>query len=162
MRDYQKYATTVALFATVLYAALLVAAFGLISLAGNLDVIADRSVGPLVGPSMAGATVILVFVMLLVLGVNTPPDKQRVAVGFAVVTGIAAYGLFVLVGAILIAVGAADPVGALIFGAGMLASPFALMVGGLAFVVALVYSILLASHYGENGRPLWPWERRGE
>ena len=54
MRDYQKYATIVAVFATVLYAALLVAAFGMISLATNLDVIADRSAGPLVGPTMAG------------------------------------------------------------------------------------------------------------
>ena len=50
----------------------------------------------------------------------------------------------------------------ILFAGGMLASPFALTVGALAFLIALVYSILLASHFGEHGRPLWPWERRGE
>jgi hypothetical protein len=162
MRDYQKYATVVAVFATVLYAALLVAAFGMVSLITNLDVIADRSVGTLVGPSMTAAAVLLVLIMLITLGVNTPPDKQRVVVGFAVATGIAAYGLFIVAGAILVAAGNGDPLAVILFAGSMLASPFALVVGVLAFVVALVYSILLASHYGENGRPLWPWERRGE
>ena len=162
MRDYQKYATIVAVFATVLYAALVVAAFGMISLATNLDVIADRSAGPLVGPTMAGVATVIVFIMLLILGVNTPPDKQRVVVGFAVATGIAAYGLFIATGAILVAAGNGEPFGVILFAGGMLASPFALTVGALAFLIALVYSILLASHYGEHGRPLWPWERRGE
>jgi len=162
MRDYQKYATIVAVFATVLYAALLVAAFGLISLATNLDVIADRSAGPLVGPTMAAVSVLLVLLMLVLLGVNTPPDKQRVVVGFAVATGIAAYGLFIATGAILVAAGNGDPFGVILFAGSMLASPFSLSVGALAFIVALSYSILLASHYGEHGRPLWPWERRGE
>ena len=162
MRDYQKYATIVAVFATVLYAAVVVAAFGMISLITNLDVIADRSAGLLVGPTMAAAAIVLVFVMLLLLGVKTPPDKQRVVVGFAVATGIAAYGLFIVTGAILVAAGNGDPFAVLIFSASMLASPFAISVGVLAFIVALTYSILLASHYGEHGRPLWPWERRGE
>lgn len=162
MRDYQKYATIVAVFATVLYAALLVAAFGMISLVTNLDVIADRSAGPLVGPTMAGVATVILLIMLLILGVNTPPDKQRVVVGFAVATGIAAYGLFIATGAILVAAGNGDPFAVLLFAGSMLASPFALAVGVLAFVVALTYSILLASHYGEHGRPLWPWERRGE
>ena len=161
MRDYQKYATIVAVFATVLYAALLVAAFGLISLATNLEVIADRSAGPLVGPTMTAVAVLLVLIMLITLGVN-PPDKQRVVVGFAIATGIAAYGLYIAAGAILVAAGNGDPFAVLLFAGSMLASPFALTVGLLAFIVALVYSILLASHYGEHGRPLWPWERRGE
>jgi len=162
MRDYQRYATIVAVFATVLYAALVVAAFGLISLATNLDVISDRSAGPLVGPTMTGAAVLLVLIMLITLGVTTPPDKQRVVVGFAVATGIAAYGLFIATGAVLVAAGNGDPFAVLLFSAGMLGSPFALATGVLAFIVALSYSILLASHYGEHGRPLWPWERRGE
>jgi hypothetical protein len=162
MRDYQKYAVTVAVFATVLFVALVVAAFGMISLITNQDVIADPSAGPLVGPTMAAVATGLVFLMLVLLGVNTPPDKQRVVVGFAVATGVAAYGLFIVTGAILVAAGNGEPFGVLVFGASMLASPFALTVGILAFLVALSYSILLASHYGEHGRPLWPWERRGE
>lgn len=162
MRDYQKYATTVAVFATVLFAALVVAAFGMVSLVTNVDVIADRSVGPLVGPIMTAAVVLLVLVMLLILGVNTPPEKQRVAVGFALATGAAAFLLYILVGAILVTVGNRDAVAGVLFGSSLLGSPFAFTVGVLAFLVTLTYSILLASHYGENGRPLWPWERRGE
>lgn len=162
MRDYQRYAIIVAVFTTVLYAALVVAAFGLISLVTNRDVIADPSAGPLVGPTMSAAATGLVLLLLVVLGIRTPPDKQRVVVGFAVSTGIAAYGLFIVTGAILVAAGNGDLFAALVFGGSMLASPFALAVGALAFVVALSYSILLASRFGEHGRPLWPWERRGE
>ena len=162
MRDYQKYATIVAVFATVLFAALLVAAFGMISLVTNLDVIADRSVGPLVGPTMTVAVVLLVLVMLLVLGVNTPPEKQRVAVGFALATGAGAFVLYLLTGAFLVTVGSGDAVAGVLFAGALLGNPFAITVGVLAFVVTLTYSILLASHYGEHGRPLWPWERRGE
>jgi uncharacterized membrane protein (DUF485 family) len=162
MRDYQKYATTVAVFATVLFAALLVAAFGMVSLVTNTDVIGDRSVGPLVGPAMAGAVVLLVLVLLLILGVNTPPEKQRVAVGFALAAGVGAFLLYIVAGAILVAAGTGDLVAATLFGGAVLGSPFAVTVGVLAFLVILVYSIMLASHWGENGRPLWPWERRGD
>ena len=162
MRDYQKYATIVAVFATVLFAALLVAAFGMVSLVTNQDVIADRSVGPLVGPTMTVAVVLLVLVMLLVLGVNTPPEKQRVAVGFALATGAGAFVLYLLTGAFLVTVGGGDAVAGVLFAGALLGNPFAITVGVLAFVVTLTYSILLASHYGEHGRPLWPWERRGE
>jgi hypothetical protein len=162
MRDYQKYATIVAVFATVLFAALVVAAFGMVSLATNLDVISDRSVGPLVGPTMTASVVLLVLVMLLILGVNSPPEKQRVAVGFALATGVAAFLLYIVVGAVLVSVGSRDAVAGVLFGGSLLGSPFALTAGILAFLVTLTYSILLASHYGEHGRPLWPWERRGE
>jgi uncharacterized membrane protein (DUF485 family) len=162
MRDHQKYASIVAVFATVLFAALLVAAFGMVSLVTDLDVIADRSVGTLVGPTMSAAVVLFVFVMMLVLGVNTPPEKQHVAVGFALATGAGGFVLYILTGAVLVTAGSGDLVGALLFGGTMLGTPFAVTAGALAFVVTLVYSILLASHYGENGRPLWPWERRGE
>ncbi|MBX0301784.1 hypothetical protein K2F54_17610 [Cryobacterium sp. 1639] len=162
MRDYQKYATIVAVFATVLFAALLVAAFGMVSLVTNLDVIADREVGTLVGPTMSAAVVLLVFVMMLLLGVNTPPEKQRVAVGWSLATGAGAFVLYVVTGVVLVGASDGDAVGAMLFGGAMVVNPFALTAGILAFVVTLVYSILLASHYGENGRPLWPWERRGE
>jgi len=162
MRDYQRYATIVAVFATVLFAALLVATFGMVSLATDLDVIADRSVGTLVGPTMSAAVVLFVFVMMLILGVNTPPEKQRVAVGFALATGAGAFVLYVLTGAVLVIGGTGDAVAGLLFGGAMLGTPFAFTAGVLAFLVTVVYSILLASHYGENGRPLWPWERRGE
>jgi hypothetical protein len=41
----------------------------------------------------------------------------------------------------------------------VLRGPFAATTGILAFVVALLYSLVLASRLNEYGRPLWPWER---
>ena len=66
MRDDRAYAAVVAVFATFLYLALVVAAFGLISLATDTEVISDPSAGPLVGPVMTGAAVLTLFAFLLV------------------------------------------------------------------------------------------------
>ena len=162
MRDYQKYAAIVAAFATVLYFALIVAAFGLISLATNLEVVNEPDAGPLVGPSMVGAAVLLVFIVMVTHGVKAPPERQRVAVGFAVATGIAALGVFIAVGALLYWIGDGQPLHAITFAESTLLGPFALATGVLAFIVALCYSLILASRVGEHGRPLWPWERRNE
>ncbi len=162
MRDHQKYAVTLAVFSAVLYAALLVAAFGLISLATNLEVIGEAGAGPLVGPSMAAAAVILVAVLQLILGVGTPPERQRVALGLAFASGIAAYGIFIATGALLVAAGDGRPFHVLTFTATMLASPFALATGILAVIMTLAFSWLIASRFGEHGRPLWPWEHRGD
>jgi hypothetical protein len=159
MRDYQKYAMIVAVFAAVLYAAVIVAAFGMISLLTNLEVIGVPDAGPLVGPSMAAAAVVLVFILMLVLGLRTRPNRQRVAVGYALGTGLAAVGAFIIVGAILYPLGSGRPFDAVTFAASALASPFAAATGILGFVVTLLYSVILASRVGEHGRPLWPWER---
>jgi hypothetical protein len=162
MRDFQKYAAILALFSTVLYLALVVAALGLISLGADLEVIPQKDAGPLVGPSMTGAAVLLVFIMLLILGINTPPERQRVAISFSFLTGVAAYGIFIAVGAVLYAIGSKQAFDVITFSGSMLLSPFAFATGALAFIVTLVYSVILASHMGERGRPLWPWERRNE
>ncbi len=162
MRDYQKYAAVVAVFAAVLYGALVVAAFGMISLATNLDVISQTDAGPLVGPSMAAAAVGLVFVLMLTLGLRDRPNRQRVAVGYSLGTGAAAFAVFIVVGAILYPLTSGQAFDAFTFTETTLARPFAGVTGVLAFVVTLLYSIVLASRVGEHGRPLWPWERRDD
>ncbi len=162
MRNYQKYAATVAVFAAVLYAALIVAAFGMLSLLTNLDVIADPDVGPLVGPVMTVAAVLIVFSLMLYLGLRTPPEQQHIVAGYAVGAGFAAVAAFIVTGAVLHAASRAVLFAALTFSADTLRAPFVWTVGILAFVVTLLYSWVLASHFTERGRPLWPWERRGE
>lgn len=158
MRDYQKYATVVAVFAAVVLAALLVAAFGMISLLTDTDVISDPDAGPLVGPIMTAAAVVLVFTLMLLLGLRTRPENQRVAVGYSLGTGIAALGVFVLVGAVLYALGAGLPGDSVGFAASVLLGPFAVTTGILSFIVTLLYSLVLASRMPERGRPKWPWE----
>jgi hypothetical protein len=162
MRDYQKYAAIVAVFAAVLYAALIVAAFGLISLVTNLDVISAPDAGPLLGPSMAAAAALVVFVLMLLLGLRTRPENQRIAVGDSLGTGFAAFASFVLVGAILFALNSGPPADGIAFAGSLILGPFAATVGILGFIVTLLYSMVLASRMPERGRPLWPWERRDD
>ena len=159
MREYQKYATVVAVFAAVLLAALLVASFGMISLLTDTDVISDPDAGPLVGPIMTAAAVVLVFTLMLLLGLRTRPENQRVAVGYSLGTGFAALGIFVLVGAVLYALGAGLPGDSVGFAASVLLGPFAVTTGILSFIVTLLYSLVLASRMPERGRPKWPWEQ---
>jgi hypothetical protein len=162
MRDYQKYATTVAVFAAVLYAALLVASFGMISLFTDLEVINDPDVGSLVGPVMTVAAVLLVFTTMLFLGVRTPPEQQRIVIGYAIGSGFAAIAAFVVTGALLHTGEEGVLFNLLSLPADVLRGPFAWTVGILAFIVTVAYSWLLAARFTERGRPLWPWERRGE
>jgi len=162
MREYQKYATIVAVFAAVLYAALLVASFGMISLVTNLEVISDPDAGSLVGVVMSGITVLVVFLMMLLLGVRTPPERQRIVIGYAIGTGFAALGSFLLTGALLHGRGEGVLANLLSFPGELLLAPFSWTVGILAFIITVVYSWLLAARFTERGRPLWPWERRGE
>ncbi|TFD15313.1 hypothetical protein E3T26_07385 [Cryobacterium sp. TMT1-21] len=162
MRDYQKYATIVAVFAAVLYAALVVAAFGMISLLTNRDVIIDPNAGLLVGPSMTAAASLVVFLLMLLLGLRSRPENQRIAVGYALGTGFAAFAAFVLVGTILFALNAGLPADSIAFAGSVLLGPFAATAGIIGFIVTLVYSMVLASRMPERGRPLWPWERRDD
>jgi hypothetical protein len=162
MRDYQKYATIVAVFAAVLYAALLVASFGMISLVTNLEVISDPDAGSLVGLVMSGVAVLVVFLMMLLLGVRTPPERQRIVVGYAIGTGFAALAAFLLTGVLLYGRGEGVLANLLSFPGELLLAPFSWTVGILAFIITVVYSWLLAARFTERGRPLWPWERRGE
>ena len=162
MRDYQRYAIIVAIFATMLYVAVVVAAFGMISLFTNTDVITEADAGPLVGPFMVGAATVVVLLFMVVIGIRTSPERQRVAVVAALIAGVVAFVAFVATGGIVYGVGLGEAVDIVLFAGARLGSPFTWAVGILAFVVTLLYSIVLASRVGENGRPLWPWERRGE
>jgi hypothetical protein len=162
MRDYQKYATIVAVFATVLYLAAVVASFGLISLATDQEVISEPGAGPLVGPSMTGAAVALAFLMMLLVGIRTPPERQRIAPGYALATGLAALGMFIVTGGLLAVVADGQPFHLISFAADLLLRPFAWAVGALGFIVTVAYTWILALRFTERGRPLWPWERRGE
>ena len=99
MRDERAYATVVACFAAGLYLALLVAGFGLISLATNTEVIADSRAGPLIGPAMTGAAVALLLILLILFGRRAAGERQRVAPGLAFGAAAACYLVFAAAGA---------------------------------------------------------------
>ncbi|WP_308467473.1 DUF6121 family protein [Rathayibacter soli] len=162
MHNFRRYAATVAAFATMFYGALVVAAFGMISLLLDRDVITDPSAGPLVGPVMTVVAVGIVLAVLLNIGLRVREDRQRIALGAALLTGLASYFFFGVAGALLIGIGSGDPIAFLTFLALQLVSPFAIAAGVLAFVVTILYMLILASKVGDKGRPRWPWERYDE
>ncbi len=159
MREDRNYATVVAFFAAFLYLAILVAAFGLISLYWNIEVIDVADAGPLVGPVMVGCATIAVLVSLIVRGRSVPADEQRIAPLTALLVGVIAYVVFVLSGGIAYAVGGGEPLGFLTFSFHMFASWFSLSTGIAAAVVAFVYQLVLVGRFQQKGRPRWPWER---
>jgi hypothetical protein len=159
MRDDRAYAVVVAAFATFLYLALVVAAFGLISLATNTEVIADPTVGTLVGPIMTGAATLTVFAFLISIGTRAPADQQRIMPLIALAVGFAAYFVFAAAGGIAGAVGApSQPLHYFLFFFAQLGSWYSFTVGVAALFVALLYQLVLVGRFRQRGRPRWPWE----
>lgn len=159
MRD-RSYAVVMAAFATVFYCAMLFAAFGLIAALFNRDVVAGG--GPLVGPTMFTVASVLTFGFLATIGVAIPAQRQRVAPGAAVAVAFVAYFAFIVTGGILTASGDEQPLHFTGFVLSMLGSPFAIVVGVLAFVVTLLYQLVLAGRFRDRAEPRWPWERHDD
>lgn len=161
--DDRAYVSVVALFAAVLYLALIVAVFGLIALGANIDVIADPRIGPLVGPVMVGACVITLLILLVWTAVQEPPRRHPVSPVVAVGVGLACFLVYIVAGVVSGAVG--DPRDALLyvlFGLEQIGSVFSLSIGVLACVVTLLFQAVLAGRFRDRGRPRWPWEKDSE
>ena len=206
-----RYPIVLAVFAAITFFALVVCAFGFISLFTNLEVIDEPDAGPLVGPSMVAFALATVLISLLrraatlrarptpgaqpsstpgapsfdaqrssfpapdagsfdaspsapsnpSTAVPLPPasDPSRVPVGWAVLTGLATYLVYALSGAVLYAATTGSILAGVIFARDTFLGPFALAVAVAAFVVALVFAILVIVGGEHPRRPLWPWER---
>ncbi|WP_158865647.1 DUF6121 family protein [Leifsonia sp. AG29] len=160
MREERKYATIVACFAAGLYLALIVAAFGILSLLTETDPVSDSTVGPLVGPFMVGGAVLTLLIFLIALGTRVPADKQRVSPGAALATGIACYLVYIAAGGITGAAGdPQNPFHYFLFAVSQLGSWYAITAGILAALVVLLYQLVLVGRFRQRGRPRWPWER---
>jgi DMSO/TMAO reductase YedYZ heme-binding membrane subunit len=133
-----------------------IAVFGVLSLLTGRPVIAGA--GELVGPAAVTAATLLLCGCLLLRALRVPESRQRVAPLTALAIGVAAYAVYAVfaAGADLMSV---DPLDALAFLGTQLIGPFALAVGIVAFVIALLYMLVLASRLEQRGRPLWPWEK---
>jgi len=158
MQGFRKYAATVAVFASGLYLALVIAVFGMISLLADIEVIADPRAGALTGPVATAAATLVVIGCLLLIALRIPESRQRISALAALGIGVGAYLAWALFAAIAFLFTSGDPVGALIFFGTLLTGPFAVASGIIAFVVALLYMLVLASRVADKGRPRWPWE----
>ncbi|WP_022889718.1 DUF6121 family protein [Agromyces italicus] len=148
-------AWVVASFATALDLALVVCAFGFVSLLLDLDIVGDPSVGLFVGPAAVGASVIVFFIALGVL-LRRP---QRMA-GTVLVAAVASWLAFVAVAAIGHLLGSSSAVFAslrfaFVLGAGW----FGLLVPACAALTASLAVLVARGRQGGMERPRWPWER---
>jgi Family of unknown function (DUF6121) len=162
MREERRYAAVVAAFATILYLACVVAAFGLISLYTNRDVIVEADAGPLIGPVMTAVATVALFGGLLWVGLRVPAERQRLSPLAALGVGAVCYLLFVFVGSVLYSFGSHVESPFLAFWFSNAASAFSLTTGIVAFVVVLAYQLVLIGRFRQRGRPLWPWEHKDD
>lgn len=174
-----RYAITFAAFAVVLFLVLAITVSGFISLLADREVLTEKDAGPLIGPVMFAVATSALFLQLITLAgartgtkpgarPATKPSARPGAITSPVLGAFAAaavtYLLFLLSGATLYTLGKGQPLlGVLFFGSNALA-PFALSVAVIAFVIALVYLLMLAYRDTAGGirTPRWWWENRDE
>jgi hypothetical protein len=147
----------VAGFATALYLALVVCAYGFVSLLTDVEVIADPDAGLLVGPAIVGASVAA---LLLHLGrsLADPSRTARISLLAAVWTWCAA----VVVAVVGYAIATGTVLAALLFGLGFGIGWFGLLIPALAAFVAWLAALVARAQEAGADRPRWPWERRDE
>lgn len=157
-------------FAGVLYFALVVCAFGFVSLLTDTDVVTQADAGPLVGPFATVSAVVTV--LLYLLGIarrfereqrialeSRSGDPVRLPLGRAVLIGFITFIVYVLAGALAYSVATAQLFTIVMFAAGSAMSWYAVSVGVLAAGITALYMLVLASGGEHPARPLWPWER---
>lgn len=149
------YGIALAAFAAFLYLALVVCAFGVLSLLLDQDVVPERDAGPLLGPVSVGVCVVAVLVSMITLAARPVVDR---VVGPSLVTGVVAYLLFLLVGGAIYALGRQEPGEILGYAIDHGATVFAIAVGVLAAAVQIVFLLLLARRDAGGGTPHWGWE----
>jgi hypothetical protein len=150
-------AWTVAGFAAALQLALIVAAFGLVSLFADVEPISDPAAGRLVGPITVGVSV---FALLLLLGgALTRGIRPWSAAGLALVVTWAAG---VVGAAIAYAVSTGTLLAAAIFAASFMTFGFGVIIPITGALVALLAAVTVRAERGGVDRPRWPWERDDE
>jgi hypothetical protein len=112
--------------ATVFYGALVIAAFGFLSLFLGRDVIAEPDAGTLLGPTMVAGAAAVTFTALLRV------DGRRAPWGLALAAMASTFIVMVVVGAVLYAWGRGELVWLVIYAARQSISPFVLVAAVLA------------------------------
>lgn len=145
-------------FATILYLALVVCAFGFISLLTDTEVIARDDAGVALGPAMAAAAVAVVLAALVVRVPKMDFTHRRSAPAFSVVAGVFAGVAYGVVGAIGYGVSS----GSLLAGVPFLGETaigwYGIAVTVLAALVAWLDTVVVAARFDDRGRPRWFWE----
>ncbi|KRC60807.1 hypothetical protein ASE14_07495 [Agromyces sp. Root81] len=157
--DPRRTAWIVAALAAALDFALVVCAFGFVSLLTGVEVIVDPEAGLFVAPAAIGASVIAV---LLTLAVTLRrPDRIWPSVILSAVWAWIALVVVSVIGYAL-ASEASSLLAALLFGLGFGIGWFGLLVPALAAVTAAFAVLVARGRDSGMERPRWPWERDEE
>ena len=150
-------AWVVAAFAAALDLALVVCAYGFVSLLTDVDVITDPAAGLLVGPAAIGASVAAV--LLTLAHTLRRPDRQWPSVAYPALWSWLAAVAVATVGYAL-ATGLVTP--AVFFGVGFGIGWFGPLIPALAAVVGSLAALVARGRSVGMERPRWPWERDDE
>ncbi|MET1052103.1 MAG: DUF6121 family protein [Mycetocola sp.] len=164
------YPYTLVVFAGVAYFALVVCAFGFLSLLTNTDVVSQPDAGPLVGPAATGSAVLTLLLFLIDVARRYERDLRaavaasslrpvRLPLGRSILIGAVSFAAYVIVGSVLYAMTTEQLFSAVLFAADASLSGYGLAAGVLAAVVSALYMVVLATGGEHPARPLWPWER---
>lgn len=148
-------ATVIAVFAVVLHLAVVVCAFGFVSLLADVDVVSRAGTGALVGTAMLAATVVATGIALVRDARSTAGATRRRS--WPLVVGVVSLLAYVLSGAVLVLVEEGSVFAGASFASSTLASAFPYIAGVLAAVVAVAYAAVADARPGDV--PRWPWER---
>lgn len=157
--DPRRTAWIVAAFAAALDLALVVCAFGFVSLLGDVEVIADPGAGRFVAPAAVGASVAAV--LLTLARTLRRPDRLLPSVMYAALWSWCAAVVVALVGYALAST-ANTVMAALLFGLGFGVGWFGLLIPAIAAVTASFAVVVARGRDAGMERPRWPWERRDE
>jgi hypothetical protein len=159
MREYRKYAITLATFSVVLYVALIVAALGVLSLLLNRDVINETDAGALLGPSMVTAA-ILAWVWGVLSSVLRSPERLTHIPPLPIfIAGASAYLAYCIFGGVAYSLGAGELFRSVTFIGDEMTSPFAIAVAVTGWLTAFLYFVVLLAKPAGSGAPEWPWEK---
>ncbi|MCI2957799.1 DUF6121 family protein [Agromyces atrinae] len=158
MSPHRRYATVVGVFATVLYLALVVCAFGFISLLTDTEVIEQQQAGVALGPSMVGGAVLVVLIALVLRVPRIDFAERRSAPLFAVLTGVIAGVAYAVVGGVGFGIGSGSLLAGAPFIAATAVGPYGVSVVILAALVVWLDTFVVAARFDDRGRPRWAWE----
>ncbi|WP_127794256.1 DUF6121 family protein [Agromyces sp. LHK192] len=155
MDETRRNAWVVAGFAAALDLAVVVCAFGFVSLLADVDVVAEPEVGVLLAPVAVGASVLAV---LLTLGVRLAhPERMALTVVLAAALSWLTLVVVATIGHLLTTTGAV--LASVLFGLGFGVGWFGLLVPAAAAIVAVTAVLVARGRSGGMARPRWPWER---
>jgi len=159
MREYRKYAITMAAFSVALYVAFIVAAFGILSLLLNRDVINEPDAGPLLGPIMVG-TAVLALVWVVLRAVLPSPERLTQIPPLPIfIAGVAAYLGYCISGGVVYSLSTGELFRSVLFVGDEMTSPFSIAVAVSGWLIALLFFVVLLAKPAGSGAPEWPWEK---